>query len=299
MFNKGERWRRTLHFVLIRSLATRAKIFVKQILKRILPAQTFARLKSTRARGYGLKVLRENGLLEISSRVVEHCGTTVRGGPFSGLRFPAKVLLEIPCAQRLVGSYEKELHPIFKNLNQKMKYDIVINVGSAEGYYAVGLAMLLHLPVFAFDVDPEERRRCKKTAELNGVGSLLQIKAYCDGPALRRLARGKRCFVVSDCEGYEIELFDQKSISDLLHSDVLIEIHENEQRTVLNSICGAFRATHLIHIYEATAREADEYPELGFLGADAEKAIAEWRITGQKWVFLKSKEECIRLNKGV
>jgi len=231
-------------------------------------------------------VLRKNGLLEISTRVVEHCGPTVLRGPFSGLRFPPEVLLNLPCAQRLVGSYEKELHPIFQDLNMR-DYQMVVNIGSAEGYYAVGLALLLHLPVFAFDVDPEERRRCRETAELNGVGSLLRIRAYCDGPTLRKLARGKRYFIVSDCEGYEVELFDHEAAADLRHSDVLVEIHEAEQEAVYESICGAFTASHLIDTYEATPRDAAEYPELGFLDADAGKAIEEWRDSRQKWVFLK------------
>lgn len=282
---------RALPFILMSRWATRARKFIGQILKTVLPARTFAQLTSTRARKYGLKVMRDNGLLEISSRVVRHCGTTVLQGPFGGLRFPTEILLNIPCAQRLVGSYEKELHPIFQDLNQKMNYEMVVDIGCAEGYYAVGLAMLLQLPVFAFDVDAEERRRCRETAELNGVGSLLQIGSYCDRPTLRRLAHGKRCFVLSDCEGYEMELFNHEAASNLWRSDVLIEIHETQRIGVYDSICKAFMTTHSIQIYEATARDVDEYPELGFLGVDNLKAIEEWRGARQKWVFLKSKVE--------
>lgn len=281
---------RPQHSIIMQDWVTEARKTIEQILKWVLPAQVFAQLKSMRARKYSLKVLQENGLLEISSRVMEHCGTTVLKGPFSGLRFPAEVLLNLPCAQRILGSYEKELHPIFQNLNKKTDYEAVIDIGSAEGYYAVGLALLLHLPVFAFDVDPEERRRCKKTAELNGIGSLLRIGAYCDGPTLRKLAHGKRCFIVSDCEGYEMELFDHEVAADLRHSDVLVEIHEEKQKNVFESICRAFVDTHLINIHKRTTRNTDEYPELCFLGADATKAIEEWRDSGQKWVFLQSRE---------
>lgn len=283
--------REALPLILMQKLAGRAWKSIGRTLKKVLPARMFAQLKSARARKYGLKVMRDNGLLEVSSRVVEHCGTTVFRGPFSGLRFPTRVLLNIPCAQRLIGSYEKELHPIFWDLNPHAGYEMVVDIGCAEGYYAVGLALLLHLPVFAFDVDAEERRRCRETAELNGVGSLLQIGAYCDRPALRRLANGKRCFVVSDCEGYEMELFDREAASNLRRSDVLIEIHETQQNGVYNSICNAFMTTHSIQTYEAVARNLDEYSELDFLGVDKPKAIEEWRDTRQKWVFLKSKIE--------
>jgi hypothetical protein len=279
---------RALPLILMQRWAEGARKSIGQILKGVLPARTFAQLKSTRARKYSLKVLRDNGFLEISRRVVEHCGTTVLRGPFSGLRFSTEILLNIPCAQRLVGSYEKELHPVFKDLDQKKDYEMVVDIGCAEGYYAVGLALLLNLPVFAFDVDPEARRRCRETSELNGVGSLVEIGNYCDGRTLRRLTRGKRCFVVSDCEGYEMELFDHEAASDLRRSDVLIEIHEIRQTSVYESICKAFMSTHTIHTYEAIARDVDEYPELSFLGSDAAKAIEEWRHARQRWVFLRS-----------
>jgi len=264
------------------------KKLIESALKRVLPAAIFAELKHTRARRHSVQVLRNHGVLEISKRVVERCGTTVLRGPFAGLRFPQEVLLDLPCAQRIVGSFEKELHPVFEGL-KKGDYEVILNIGSAEGYYAVGLALLLGVPVLAFDVNPEERRRCRKTAELNGVAGLLRMEGYCDGERMRKLVRGKQCFLVSDCEGYELELFDRAAAADLQFSDVLIELHEKQCGGVYESICSAFASSHSIDTYAAAVRDASEYPELEFLGADATRAIEEWRDAGQRWVFLKSR----------
>lgn len=264
------------------------KKLIESALKRVLPAPVFARLKHTRARRYSVQVLRDDGLLEISKRVVERCGTTVLRGPFAGMRFPEEVLLDLPCAQRISGSFEKELHPVFVGLKRR-EYQIVLNIGSAEGYYAVGLALLLGVPVFAFDVNPVERRRCRMTAEVNGVASMVHIEAFCDEERLRGLVRGKRCFVLSDCEGYELELFDRSAAADLQLSDLLIEIHQLGGRDGYKSVCSLFAPSHSVETYEAAPRDAAEYPELAFLGADATRAIEEWRDAGQRWVFLKSR----------
>ena len=57
------------------------------------------------------------------------------------------------CVPKLIGSYEEEVHPIIEEIIRR-RYSIVVNIGCAEGYYAVGFA--LRIPdaiVYAFDVD--------------------------------------------------------------------------------------------------------------------------------------------------
>jgi FkbM family methyltransferase len=50
--------------------------------------------------------------------------------------------------------------------------DLVIDIGSAEGYFAIGIARL-GKRVIAFDADPHERRICKVMASLNEVSERL------------------------------------------------------------------------------------------------------------------------------
>ena len=90
-------------------------------------------------------------------------GLTVRSGPFAGLRFyVTKAAVGAPrvadcLPAKLIGCYEQELHPGIERLLGSSPSTIV-NVGAAEGYYAVGLAM--RAPgsrVHAFEPDTDRR----------------------------------------------------------------------------------------------------------------------------------------------
>ena len=57
------------------------------------------------------------------------------------------------CVPKLIGSYEEEVHLIIEEIIRR-RYSIVVNIGCAEGYYAVGFA--LRIPdaiVYAFDIE--------------------------------------------------------------------------------------------------------------------------------------------------
>jgi protein-L-isoaspartate O-methyltransferase len=56
-------------------------------------------------------------------------------------------------AAKLLGAYEHSLHDVLLKPVSRQP-DPIINVGCAEGYYAVGLARLLpDATVYAFDID--------------------------------------------------------------------------------------------------------------------------------------------------
>ena len=73
------------------------------------------------------------------------------------------------------------------------------------------MAMLLpDVTVHAFDTSPIARRRCRAMAESNGVADRVRIDAFCDPDRLCALPLGSRALIMSDCEGYEKELFTER-----------------------------------------------------------------------------------------
>jgi len=66
---------------------------------------------------------------------------TVASGPFRGMRYVARAYHSAYHA-KLLGTYEMELHGIVEELCRETP-GIIVDVGAAEGYYAVGLAMRL------------------------------------------------------------------------------------------------------------------------------------------------------------
>src|SRR5690242_19965508 len=106
--------------------------------------------------------------------------------PFKGMRYPESSLASRDGILILFGTYELEVHAIIEEIAQR-KYEQIIDVGSAEGYYAVGLARRMKIPVVAFDCEPRERRYLRQLAALNNVGELITTRSWCDGQALSQL----------------------------------------------------------------------------------------------------------------
>jgi hypothetical protein len=81
------------------------------------------------------------------NRLVRHIAGgldwNVESGPFAGMKYlPGFCEGILP---KLLGSYEQELWPALHSI-ASLPIQAVINIGCAEGYYAVGLARLLPAP---------------------------------------------------------------------------------------------------------------------------------------------------------
>ena len=168
------------------------------------------------------------------------------------------------------------------------QYDNFIDIGCAEGYYAVGLAIATGKVVDAFDPEPRERGFCLEMARLNRVEERVLLHKWCDAGYLRSLD-GTRSFILSDCEGYELQLFVASSIPSLSRCDLLIELHDVEGEDMHWELSTRFSATHEIQTISARTSDPGEYDELAFLGSDGANAISEYRNPEQKWIYCKAR----------
>ena len=246
-----------------------------------VPDRIWITIHSRRSRNHQLRHLAKEGFLEIGREFVARHGTTVLHGPFEGMKYPFRAVSTRHAIPRLLGSYELELHPVLESL--KRCYRCAIDIGSAEGYYAVGLAMRLRIPVFAFETDARERALSREMASLNRVDDLVLPSSYCDRLHLAALGAG-RSLILSDCEGYELELFNEEMAAKLRFSDLLIETHGPETVGVL---AGRFATTHQVSIFASQARSSRDFPEVDFLGERAALAVSEERPT-QSWIWCES-----------
>ena len=185
---------------------------------------------------------------------------TVRSGPFTGMRLVGEESWG-HIASYLLGSYERELHGVLEQLLET-SYDAVVDVGCAEGYYAVGLARRLPAAiVHAFDIDEQAQRICARLAEVNGVADRVVVGGFCDPDRLEQLIGG-RTLVFVDCEGCEAQLLDPTLVPALRGADLVVELHDFIDPTITARILERFGPTHEIEIVDAGTRSADDYPEL-------------------------------------
>lgn len=179
--------------------------------------------------------------------LLQRYGSTVFAGPFAGMRYIERASggAFIP---RLVGVYERELHDLIQHIVQT-PYDRVIDIGSAEGYYAVGLARAMpHARIQAYDIDETARRNLLDLATLNGMQDRIEIGGACAHADLERFA-SEAVVVLCDIEGSELELLDPVAAPSLRRYDILVEIHDQPGRVaVREALLKRFEATHDVRI---------------------------------------------------
>ncbi len=175
----------------------------------------------------------------------------VLGGPFRGMRYPHAQSVGSALVPKVLGSYERELHRAIEEL-ARQQFTCVVDVGCAEGYYAVGFALRLpRASVFAFDTDPAARRLCLEMARVNGVAERVTVGALCDERILLGLSLGTRALVISDCEGYEITLFSSRVAAALAQHTLLIEVHDYVNEDLGDELKRRFEPTHHLEIFES------------------------------------------------
>ena len=170
----------------------------------------------------------------VTRRFVAWHGLTVSGGPFAGLIYPDQQPLTL--APKLLGIYERELHPAIEAAIRAQP-DVIVNVGAADGYYAVGLARRLPAAtVIAYEADAGQRELCRRVAAANGVAIELRGTA---GPGNVEGAD----LVVMDCEGCERALLKPP-----LPATIIVELHDFVHPGVGGEIAARFAATHEVQI---------------------------------------------------
>jgi hypothetical protein len=210
-------------------------------------------------------------------------GNDVRSGPFAGMRYPDD-LVQIPKA---LGTYELELHDAVERCVAGGA-TTVVNVGAAEGYYAVGLA--LRLPdarVRAFDIDEGSQERCRRMAELNGVADRVAVAGECTLAGLGALPE-RGVALVMDCEGCELELLRPDLVEPMRGWEILVELHDFVEPGTTEHIVERFAPTHETVVIEQRARDDLAAPELEFLGPrDRALAVDEFRPGPMRWAWLR------------
>jgi hypothetical protein len=181
----------------------------------------------------------------------------VRHGPFSGIKYSSASMGSLLGA-KIFGTYESEISGWFSQAMQDDGYDTFVDVGCAEGYYAVGMAVRCpRLTVFAYDIDETARCLATDLARLNDVNDRVSVAGFCSASDLQGvLSKAPRPLLLVDIEGYEDVLLDPSLVPAVTRSDIIVELHEHKRPGVTYRILDRFSSSH--HI-DAIAAMPDEW----------------------------------------
>jgi hypothetical protein len=227
--------------------------------------------------------------LELTGYVYKRTGGIIESGPFRGLKLAPLVSHGFgDLAAMLLGFYEQELGPAIERAAET-GYDLVVNIGAAEGYYAVGLARLMpQSRVIAIEANANAHDICRRNAEENGVGSRIEIRGRQSADELQETLQSARsAFLLVDCEGCELELLNPQSVPALDRSDIIVECHDFIDRRTTGALRERFDRTHDIELIEQGGRNPNASKHLRRMNeTDRWLLISEGRPETMHWLAM-------------
>ena len=230
---------------------------------------------------------------EVMNRIAAGPAAVILSGPFSGMKY-IKSFNKEWFTQKVIGFYEYPLREAVESICET-DYELIIDIGAAEGYYACGLAYRKpDCRVVCFEADLSKHDAIRKIASLNNCLHRIQIRGYCDRNSLSSElseANGLK-LVFLDCEGAENDILDSDSVRELDKCDILVETHDFIVPGVTDRLIERFSKSHEISVLDEC-----EFPvgvmSLGKeLGVDDEMmsmATDELRSPGNRWLWMKAK----------
>jgi len=239
-----------------------------------------------------------NATLRVMSRwrqylIVEHYvrreGTRIWGGPFKGMDYVATAA-EGAVMPRLLGSYEGELHPHLQRFAEQ-DLEVVIDVGCAEGYYAVGLARLMpKVTVHARDINENALTACRELAAKNGVADRVIIGGEFKPQDFEAFA-GRRALVMVDAEGAELDVLQPDLSPALAGFNLIVETHDIYRPGALATLQARFAPTHDVTLVEQQYLAFEPPPWFSNMPhLDRLLAVWEWRVSPTPWLVMTPKE---------
>ncbi|MGE0416920.1 MAG: hypothetical protein AB7O80_08945 [Acetobacteraceae bacterium] len=223
----------------------------------------------------------------LTAFATEH-GPVVQTGPFAGMTLPMEQSWgHGDLLSKLIGCYEAELHRAIAEA-VAWQPDTVVNIGAAEGYYAVGLARILpDIRCHAFDISESAQAICRTTALINGVADRVTVGGSCTPETLQAVcADAVRPLIVCDCEGAERELIDPSGVPALVRSTLLVECHDFLDPTITDTLVDRLSSTHELYLVSEGARDPNAVPFLRDRNSlERWIAVCEFRPSTMHWLY--------------
>ena len=238
----------------------------------------------------GLRLLSKWRSLLIQNTLVQNNGTSIMDGPFKGLKFLSKSH-EGCYVPKLLGTYEQPLHETIETIIST-PYEVILNIGSAEGYYAAGFAKRMpDTTIMAFDLNNAIKKPFGILLKENNIKNCIYSETKFLPEDFSKF-ENRKTLVFCDIEGAEIELLHPDIATSLKRMDLVVEAHDCFDKTISRTLLKRFSETHFIKIIkdkgERTLSASPEwFSNLSHL--DQILSFWEWRSGPTPWMIMKAK----------
>jgi hypothetical protein len=216
----------------------------------------------------------------------------VRAGPFIGMRY-IHSSVGSAYVPKLLGIYERELNDVIERACA-LNFPLIVDIGAAEGYYAVGMALRYpNARIVAFEMEERGRRAMEEMTKINGVAARIEIRGKCDSENLKTVLADAQCsLIICDAEGSEETLLQPGAIPAMSRSYLLVEMHEFISAGITDRVTKRFAPTHKVRRIWQEDRHRSEFP-FTTLGTKLlprsylDWAVNEWRPERMSWLWME------------
>ena len=180
----------------------------------------------------------------VNDRVLAHFNGIIPKGPFKGMHYIDEAYTSFLCP-KITGTYEKEIQPVME-LEKGISYDAFIDIGAAEGYYSVGMALFSESKsIISFEASEYANKLQLELAKLNKVEDKIVMLGFCESSDLTvQTEKYEKIFILCDVDGYELALLDNQATPRLNFATMLIECHNHCYAEMEISLKERFKDTH-------------------------------------------------------
>ena len=230
----------------------------------------------------------------LSQRLAATLNSTVAYGPFTGLKLDTNSWWgAADRGSMLLGLYESEVLSWMDSA--RAGRSILIDLGAADGYYAIGAlkaGWVKH--AYCFEMSEAGRTAIQQNADANGVGSRVTILGTATSSFVDELVRNhgvdiSQCLVLIDIEGAEFEVLAPSTISALAPAAVVIELHEEPgvSPSKIDALVQSCSTNFECSLLTTAGRDLSGYPELSNWPDDDRWALcSESRAYQMRWLTL-------------
>jgi hypothetical protein len=195
---------------------------------------------------------------------------------------------------KILGLYESQNLAWINDRVQKV--DLFIDIGAADGYYAIGMIVSgIAERAITYEISEKDQLLTHISADLNKVSERVSVKG--EGKKDDIIADVTACengLVLFDIEGDEFELIDLQLLEAMKHCYVIIEIHGSENKNLQKNF---FEMCSVFHNCEVVSDFARTFPRDSYTEklSDNERGLilSEGRPYSMSWFCLSPKNNLL------
>jgi hypothetical protein len=266
------------------------RVRARLALKKVLPTSLFNHI-STIWQKTGARLFDVQGAVDkYTKQFVSKNPKIVQGGPFAGMRYVDEAVGS-NYLHKLVGSYEAVLHPFIASLQGK-KFDTIVDIGSAEGYYLIGLGRLFNdVTLIGYELEEKGRALTLEMAKINNIKNKLVLEGEATVTNVASVITPDT-LLICDCEGAELDILNPTIEPNIANFDTaIIELHDFIRPGIKEALTERFSKTHTITIVPFVMADYSQYPFFNSITNQDERyeILRERGWQEQEWMILVRK----------